>query len=577
MKTSTKASSAPHHAATAITREELRTRIAEPARLSDRGLVDALEEIQRLQSTLDERKLTIAAALVDRICDEYRAVGAWSSTALDIAESEIGVALTLNRYNAGRVLGIAMALRNRLPRLRRALADGLIDLHRAHQFNDATCNVPDDLIGEVEQRALAKILPDPSTPRSGLTGKRLTNAIARVVGKVDPEGVRERRARRMAERYVGVGKTDDGMSSLQGSLPAEDALRLDGRLREMAGNPCRHDGRTFDQRRAGSLVALADSAGFLPCRCGRDDCPRRTCSPAAPRKPLVHVVMLAGTLDGTSDEPGFLDGYGTVDAEHARHIARGGTVVPVRMPEDVRARSERARDPRAAPVSAALAAGHGTGSDAGEGATREPPGALPASAFRYRPSTALANWVRVLGGMCRWPHCDAAAWNSDLDHTVPFDHASPETGGTTTADGLKPYCRHHHRLKHSGHWHEQVEADGTVTVVSPAGTAYNSADAGLLDVLGVNAHRTGADAREARKAGSGSPKRRTRTQIRYARVRAERRRHHARAADTASDAAGVADARSGSGTVAFGAADTTAAATGAASSIAAFDDEAPPF
>lgn len=507
-----------------VTRDGLRASIVDPSDLSDACLVDSLEELQRMQSMLDERKLTAAATLVDRIEHTYRECGAWSSTALDVAESELSMALTINRYSSGRLIGIAMALRDRLPRVRRALADGLIDLYRAHQVNDATCNVPEDLIGEVERRALEKIVPDPSSPRSGLTGKRLTNAVARVVNKIDPDGVRERRVRRAEERYIGVRKSEDGMASLHGYLAAEDAQRIDGRLREMAANPCRADGRTFDQRRADSLVALADGHGFLPCCCAGDACPRRTGAPALPRKPLVHVVMLAETLDGTADEPGFLDGYGLIDADHARRIAAGATVVPLRVPEVV--------DSRESPAQA-----------------QHPAGPLPASAFRYRPGAILADWVRAMGGMCRWPHCDAAAWNSDLDHTEPFNHGSPHAGGTTTADDLKPYCRHHHRLKHSGYWRERTEADGSITVLSPTGNAYNSVDAGLLDVLGIEVNRVRDQHRKADRPDAGTPatavpaegtpagtrprprKHRTRDQNSRARIRAERRRRHATVAD----------------------------------------------
>jgi hypothetical protein len=39
---------------------------------------------------------------------------------------------------------------------------------------------------------------------------------------------------------------------------------------------------------------------------------------------------------------------------------------------------------------------------------------------------------------------DGPAWNADLDHDEPFDHADPTRGGKTTAAGMKAYCRTHH-------------------------------------------------------------------------------------------------------------------------------------
>lgn len=414
-----------------ISRDELQSRIAAPAELTAIELIDTLEELHRMQAMLEERKLSLTTTLVDQIAAEYKQVGGWSSTALDVAESEVSVALVMNRYNAGKHIGIATALRDRLPRVRDALASGSVDLARAHQINNATCNVSDDLIDEVERQAMRKIIPDPASPRSGLTGKRLTNAIGRIVNKLDPDGVRERRAARRGERYVGVGKDEDGMSYLHGSLPAADAQKLDGRLREMAGGPCDRDGRNFDQRRADSLIALVDGRAFLPCDCDRADCPRRSAPLTTPRKPLVHVIMLKETLDGTSDEPAFLDGYGIVDAAYACEIARDAHTVTVKLPEDVRRR-----------LSVPAAPSHREQADPSPPSESSAP--LPDSAFTYRPGSVLATWVRILGGMCRWPHCDAAAWNADLDHTEPFNHRSPENGGATTANGLKPYCRHHH-------------------------------------------------------------------------------------------------------------------------------------
>ncbi|MFD7009124.1 hypothetical protein [Rhodococcus jostii] len=74
---------------------------------------------------------------------------------------------------------------------------------------------------------------------------------------------------------------------------------------------------------------------------------------------------LARTPAGSSlagDEPAYLDGYGIVDAAHAREIAADADVEAVRAPGSV----------------------------------------VPTT---YRPGTVLDTWMRVRAGGCEWLHC----------------------------------------------------------------------------------------------------------------------------------------------------------------------------
>jgi len=59
---------------------------------------------------------------------------------------------------------------------------------------------------------------------------------------------------------------------------------------------------------------------------------------------------------------------------------------------------------------------------------------------RYRPSAALADFVRCRDLTCRFPGCDKPAEVRDLDHTVPFPM------GPTHASNLKLLCRYQHRF-----------------------------------------------------------------------------------------------------------------------------------
>nr|WP_271213228.1 HNH endonuclease signature motif containing protein [Rhodococcus wratislaviensis]GLK40252.1 hypothetical protein GCM10017611_71250 [Rhodococcus wratislaviensis] len=441
---------------------------------SDVGLVELMTDLHRSESVVAERKLAVIAELFVRRTAEVESGGAWTSTAHEVVEAEIGAALTMGRAAAGRLIGLGMSLRTRLHATREAMARGGLDMYRVRLIEDATANVSDDWIGEVEHQLLEQVLAPPRSGGTGLTGRRLTNAANRIIARLDPAGVRAKREKAQADRFVGVCAAEDGMCRILGSVPAAQGRAFDARLRELANTVCAKDLRTYEQRRADGLSALIDGAGFVQCECGRVDCGQRSRIATTARKPLVHLIMLDATLAG-GDEPAYLDGYGIVDAAHAREIAADADVEPVQAPSSV----------------------------------------VPTT---YRPGTVLDTWMRVLAGGCEWLHCDVAAWNTDLDHHRPFDHSDPAAGGPTVAGNMTAYCRNHHRLKHSGRW--WVIADGDVELVAPTGHRYRTRSSGLL-----GARRDAAAGSD--HVANPAVRRRTRAQNTAARIRAERRRRRA--------------------------------------------------
>ena len=512
-----------------------REAVPTPASLSSAGMIDAMADLHRVESVLAERKLAVIAAFADhRICDAARD---GIDCGMEVAEAEVGAALTVGRGEASRLIGLATTLADRLPRVRAAMAAGEIDAYRAGLIECATRNVSDEFIAEVERLSLKKILTPTRSDGIGLTGQRARNAIARIIGQIDPAGVRERRRRAQNDRYVGVSAAEDAMVSLFGSLPAADGRKFDTRLRELANTPCPADGRTFEQRKADSLGALVDGLDYLPCACGRDDCSQQSGNVSTARKPLIHVILLGSTLKGADDESAYLDGYGLIEAEHARDLATDADIEYVRVPDDVhnrRADHANAPDADQNPAGAATettASGerssttHGDDAEplasAAAGLASTPTGAdgLPDSAYVYRPNTILDAWIRILCGTCQWPHCDAPAWNADLDHDQSFDHRDPAQGGKTTAADMKAYCRTHHRIKHTGTWTEHHNADRSIDYVSPTGHRYHSPATGYLDLLGVN-----PDDITDTGPGNSVRRRRNRAEDRAARIRAERRR-----------------------------------------------------
>jgi Domain of unknown function (DUF222) len=214
---------------------------------------------------------------------------------------------------------------------------------------------------------------------------------------------------------------------------------FDKRLSEMATAVCAKDSRTIAQRRADALSALCEGR-TLACDCGQPDCPARANaseSAAGGVRTVINVIATDATVSGDSQQPGYLEGYGVIDAEQVRQLADTATIRPVDCP----AVSED-------------------------------------EALRYQPSAALERWIRCRDLTCRFPGCDRQAWICDLDHTTPFNHADPSLGGLTVPWDLACYCREHHRLKtfHGGlgGWRDEQLPDGTIVWTSPTGRVYKT-------------------------------------------------------------------------------------------------------
>jgi hypothetical protein len=160
----------------------------------------------------------------------------------------------------------------------------------------------------------------------------------------------------------------------------------------------------------------------LLCRCGSPDCPATA---ATPSPVVIHVVADQASLEGRSDTPGYLLGAGElIPADLLRGLA-------------VTAKTRPLFDPAAAEP--------------------EP---------RYRPSGALADFVRARDLTCRAPGCDRPATDCDLDHTVPYPR------GATHASNIKCLCRLHHILKTFWGWRDHQLPDGTVIWTLPDNRVY---------------------------------------------------------------------------------------------------------
>lgn len=401
------------------------------------ALVAVIESTHREESMLVARRLAAVAALLrhrvataEHAEQEYAAIDGFEQTA-----AEVAAAMNLSPMGASYLVSHAEALDTRLPRIAALLAEGRTDWRTVRLIITRTDLVTNEgLIAKLDRSLAARI-----GNWHGWSRQRIVNAVDAAVRATDPDAARERRLEAENARHIAITPAANGMAEINGSVAATAAMAFDRRLSQLAKQVCPADPRTMDQRRADALAALAENRG-LACACGRAECPmRRDDDDERDRtgaQVILNVVASEATVYEGGAGPGYLEGYGVIDAEQVRQLAAAASML--------------AANPVTSPV----------------------------EALRYQPSAALERAVRYRDLTCRFPGCGRPAMVCDIDHTVPFNHQNPAAGGQTVAENLKCLCRQHHRLKTFGGWRDEQLADGTVIWTSPTGRTYRTFPAG---------------------------------------------------------------------------------------------------
>ena len=361
--------------------------------VDDAGLIDGMGKAGRFEAAVMARRLASMAELYHR--RERQDIEDRSGLAVDVWAcvcAEISAAQRISSHRASALLNTAVVLRDELPTVAEVFAAGRVDYRvvAAVVSRVSLIRDPDDL-ARVDAMLAARV-----AGWNTLSKKKLADKIDWCVTDIDLIAKKEARTAD-EDRHIGIGPDGRGTAEVYGTVRATDAIAFDARLDELADTVCSHDPRSKDQRRADATGAMARGDDRLPCLCGRDDCPAGDAD-LAHSDVQIQVLADQGTLDGTSDTPGYVEGYGPIPADVVRDIATRAKLRPVRHPGD---------------------------------APAEP---------RYRPSAALAEFIRCRDLTCRFPQCEVPARFCDIDHTVPYPY------GPTHASNLKCLCRHHYRL-----------------------------------------------------------------------------------------------------------------------------------
>jgi hypothetical protein len=474
------------------------------AGLDEPTLLAAIERAACEESRAGARKSAAIAALVHESVtfDDVRDQWVWDSW-IETA-CELGAVLNTSHRRASAQMRIAVALRDRLPKVAALFAAGRLSTRLIGQITWRTRLVQDPQLLALLDTAIA----EKATRWEPLSDDKLTAALDAVIERYDPDAViRAREHVSGLDFRVGASDDPDALVTVWGKILGCDAAVLAARIAELLKGLCDNDPRSVCVRRSHAVGAIVRGQDHLRCRCGSPDCTDAAVVPGSSNV-VISVLADPAALDAVRqliadqdrDEQDKLADKQAKAKEQGKAESQPQTE-PIPQPEaeaepepepevevepEPEPEAETAIESEPAPVkpvapSNPAACVRDSGVALLPGVKILPLVAL-AEAIRsgaaiktlwlpgpdpephYRPSAKLAAFVRARDLFCRYPGCDVPAEHCDLDHVVPYPY------GPTHPSNLNCKCRTHHLGKtFAKGWQEQQLPDGTVVWTTPAG------------------------------------------------------------------------------------------------------------
>jgi Domain of unknown function (DUF222) len=407
--------------------------------------------------------------------------GDGTPTVADFAPAELGCVLKISDGSACRLIGDALDLRHRLPRIWTAAQAGQVPAYQARHIASATRHLTVEQAGWVD----AQLAPSLGAVSWG----RLQTLLEAKIIQADPAGAEQQAAAAAAQRFVRLGRTSEhGLKLIIARAAAGHAIWFKATIDRIADILTRQgDTDPVDIRRSKAIGILAQPAQALQLLCQHQtddwDGPAEPTDPAEEPTEDEHEDEI--NLDEAEQHQADPDQADPdqADPEDADAVCEDSKYRSLRIappPFD----PDRAR-PRAIVYvhlsEEALTAGTGIarveqvgpvllnrlGALLGDRCTISlkpvidlPAGHLPVDAYEI-PAT-LREQLQLRYPADVFPYAAAISRRLDLDHTIPYLH--PDNGGPpgqTRIGNLGPHTRRHHRHKTHGGWQARQPEPGT--------------------------------------------------------------------------------------------------------------------
>ncbi|GAA1435843.1 hypothetical protein GCM10009641_33080 [Mycobacterium cookii] len=360
--------------------------------------------------------------------------------------AELGTVLGTTSVSAKKLIGHALELRHRLPRLWAQVHAGRVPSWRARAVAEATIHATPSLTVEA-----ARFIDAQVAAVAGRIGPaQLDRLVAETIMRYDlagqnPAADPEDGYLHVDPRHVTIHDQDvhfAGTVRLEAEVDLADGLDLHQALAHRAATlKALGSQESLDARRAKALGDLARTQTALDLfQHGH------TSGPDGQDLPVAREVVLHAHFDAT------LSGDTTVFGPTGR-LEEGQRLLLLDQ-----LRSWCAESRTKVTVKPVV--------DLNE----------PKDAPGYAIPDRIREHVVLRDRVCVFPWCGRPARGCDVDHDTEYDHHADAEGrpqpGPTHTDNLAALCRFHHRLKTHTAWHYDMVAPGVFEWTSPHGHRY---------------------------------------------------------------------------------------------------------
>jgi hypothetical protein len=467
--------------------------------LSAGALLASIRDSRRLELEAAARQLDLAARWADlhppesihhaatfqsRGCEHEEPIaGEGAPLVAEFCIPELGAVLGLSSTGAKKLIGHALELRHRLPRLWGQVQSGVVPAWQARMVAETTIHTTPRLTVEAAAFVDAQVAAVAGRVGPAQLDRLVAEAIKRYdLAELDPAQDPEDGHLHVDPRHVTIDEEDvhfAGTMRVEAELDIADALDLGHAVAQGAAQQkALGSTESLDVRRAKALGDLARTQTALDLSSGdrapqghRPDVPQPHPGPDAAPDAEPAVAPDAGPSQDASQ--GATQRTGLRPArELVLHLHFDAHLEGVRTVFGPTGRMENGqRLVLLDQVKAWCGHSHTT-------VTIKPVIDLAAeqSGPGYDIRDRIREQVALRDRTCVFPWCTRPARRTDVDHIVAYDHDAEDQGrpqpGPTTTSNLACLCRFHHRLKTHTAWHYALLAPGVYEWTSPHGHHY---------------------------------------------------------------------------------------------------------
>jgi hypothetical protein len=399
-------------------------------------------EVRRMQAEADKLALAVRFVELNDPTDlagfeaAREIAGAGAPVIPEYAIAAVSAALGISDFQARLLIGNAIEMKHRLPKLWALVQDLEVPAGKVSQICRLTRVLSPEAVLWVDE-CLAK-----NPGRIGVT--RIERLVENAITKFDPvtkaarleelrQNARKARKVEVAPLEADPTKRDASVTKLEMVLDTPDAMRLDATISALAeALALLGSEECLNVRRALAAGMLADPAEAL-AMLNKAGLPTK-----APVPTTLVVHFNANELVDGRLPVGFEETLGPVGPGMVRDWCGGGkvTIRPVINLADI----DRANEP---------------------------------SVDQHDPTDEIKEIVLQRNAVCVYPGCDRDSRACDLDHIspyIPIDHGGQR--GQTRPSNLAPLCRFHHRVKTHDKWTYGINDVGDADWIAPDKTRY---------------------------------------------------------------------------------------------------------